>query len=212
MASGASKNKQEAIEHTDGHHRCGYSVYEIEKLPQRVICPYCRCVMKEPYQLTECGHRVCKGCFESRAVEAVNGIMVCPVEDCGVSFSRDQVKNIVLFFCTISNLFLKFMLDRAFKRELDNLPVTCDHKSNGKCTWSGPLKLYQVCLTRKCSFHLRFHIVSSRNIAMQHTFIIRAIYVQNSSVRIKSYPITLAARVLPVSEHVPWASFAPRRW
>ena len=39
---------------------------------------------------------------------------------------------------------LKIMLDRAFKRDLDLLEVSCVHKKEENCDWVGPLKAYQV--------------------------------------------------------------------
>ncbi|CAF1273193.1 unnamed protein product [Rotaria sp. Silwood1] len=40
------------------------------------------------------------------------------------------------------------MLDRAFKRELDSISITCFHKVDENCTWTGPLKTYQEHLDR----------------------------------------------------------------
>ena len=91
MASSDKVKKQDSPEMTDGFLRCGYMVHDLAKFSERWICSYCSLVIKEPYQLLECGHRVCKGCFESRAAEAVNGKMICPAEDCDCKFDKDQV-------------------------------------------------------------------------------------------------------------------------
>jgi hypothetical protein len=37
------------------------------------------------------------------------------------------------------------MLDRAFKKELDVIPVVCMYRIDRQCTWTGQLKDYQVC-------------------------------------------------------------------
>ena len=70
----------------------GYCPYELEKIDIKYKCPYCSSMMKEPIQLTECGHRTCKGCFESRATDAIKDMMVCPVPDCKTEFHKTQVK------------------------------------------------------------------------------------------------------------------------
>jgi hypothetical protein len=47
------------------------------------------------------------------------------------------------------------MIDRAFKREIDRLPIVCVHKKDTDCNWTGLLKDYQVC-TLKVS-HLNIY-------------------------------------------------------
>ncbi len=37
------------------------------------------------------------------------------------------------------------MPDRAFKRELDVIRVSCMHQKDNQCSWIGQLKDYQVC-------------------------------------------------------------------
>ena len=70
----------------------GYSIYDIENADPKWKCIFCSLIMKEPIQLTECGHRCCKGCFESRAADAVNDELECPVDDCHTSFHKGQVR------------------------------------------------------------------------------------------------------------------------
>jgi hypothetical protein len=76
---------------------CGYQIYGLEKADNRYKCPYCVLIMKEPIQLTECGHRTCKGCFESRATDTADDMMLCPVVDCDTKFHKNQVKIILMF-------------------------------------------------------------------------------------------------------------------
>lgn len=78
------------------HSPCGYSIYEINKADSKWKCIYCFLIMKEPTQLTECGHRCCKGCFQSRAASTPDDTMTCPVEDCHAEFRKNQVK---IYFC-----------------------------------------------------------------------------------------------------------------
>jgi hypothetical protein len=67
---------------------------------------------------------------------------------CGVSQRRS--KNLFLSIKSCKDelhfFILKIMPDRAFKRELDSLQVTCCHKEDKNCAWVGPLNAYQVCI------------------------------------------------------------------
>ena len=74
------------------HAPCGYTTYGMETIDARYKCIYCTWIMKEPIQLTECGHRCCRGCFEFRAAVAPDGILICPVNECETKFVKDQVK------------------------------------------------------------------------------------------------------------------------
>jgi hypothetical protein len=129
---------------------CGYEVNDIERLSPKCRCIYCILVIKEPIQLTECGHRCCKGCFESRAAASIDDKMLCPVPECDTKFSKNQVR--IIFISTksckdkLSIFILKIMTDRAFKKELDVLVVACTHKTDKKCPWTGQLQFYQVCI------------------------------------------------------------------
>ncbi|CAF0800447.1 unnamed protein product [Rotaria sordida] len=62
--------------------------------------------------------------------------MTCPVEGCQCPFYKNQV-----------------MPDRAFKKELDSVPVICGHKVDANCSWKGPLKSYQEHLDQS---HIHF--------------------------------------------------------
>ncbi|CAF1061544.1 unnamed protein product [Adineta ricciae] len=105
----------------------GYSVYEMEKVPDKWKCVFCSGIIKEPVQFVECGDRSCRGCYESRLAASPNGKLICPGQECNVEFDKSQTMN-----------------DRAFKRELDKLEVTCIHKSDQhSCLWTGALYTYQ---------------------------------------------------------------------
>lgn len=49
------------------------------------------------------------------------------------------------------------MLDRAFKREIDELPIICTHRQGFNCEWKGVLKNYQVssCIMKLYLFILK---------------------------------------------------------
>jgi len=75
---------------------CGYLIYEIEKADDKWKCIFCLLIIKEPIQLTECGHRCCKGCFESRAADATDDILICRADECNCEFHKSQVKLIFM--------------------------------------------------------------------------------------------------------------------
>jgi hypothetical protein len=70
---------------------CGYSVYHISQLASKWKCPFCSFVIKNPYQLKECGHRVCADCYDTRAAKTMDQMMICPVDGCNVEFDRNEV-------------------------------------------------------------------------------------------------------------------------
>ena len=63
----------------------------MQNTSDRWKCIFCHLIIKEPLQLTECGHRCCKGCYESRAVLAPNDMMMCPDDECQYSFHKTKV-------------------------------------------------------------------------------------------------------------------------
>jgi hypothetical protein len=99
----STNNKSKQVDRTNSSHSiieylaCGYLIHCIEKVDNKWKCIYCLLIIKEPIQLTECGHRCCRGCFESRAAEAVDNMMVCPASECGITFNKNQVKIIFMF-------------------------------------------------------------------------------------------------------------------
>lgn len=77
---------------SDGFFRCGYVTYNISGYDKRSICLWCSNMIKEPIQLTECGHRVCHGCFKSRAAKMdAQDTRPCPDPTCDKPFQKDQV-------------------------------------------------------------------------------------------------------------------------
>jgi hypothetical protein len=98
----AANTKLKTVDHppslpsTSKSVRCGYLIYEIEKADDKWKCISCSLIIKEPIQLTECGHRCCKGCFESRAADAADDILTCQVDECNTKFHKSQVKLIFM--------------------------------------------------------------------------------------------------------------------
>jgi hypothetical protein len=89
-------NLSHTLSSTADHIRCGYPVYN-DNQDIRWKCIYCSLIIKEPIQLTQCGHRSCKGCFESRAAVTPNDVkMQCPVSDCQEIFDKTDVRIIFM--------------------------------------------------------------------------------------------------------------------
>lgn len=42
----------------------GYDVFPIETLDKRYECQICLLILRDPVQLSECGHRFCKQCLD----------------------------------------------------------------------------------------------------------------------------------------------------
>jgi hypothetical protein len=101
------------------HLVCGYTIDRTEEADNKWKCIYCLRIIKEPIQLTECGHRSCKGCYESRAAASTDGNMVCPIEDCECEFEKTQVRII----CCIGKRYVIFQ--RSWPIERSNENWTC---------------------------------------------------------------------------------------
>ena len=91
-----TSNSIKSLSSKQTHVAYGYPVYNLDNINERWKCVYCSLLIKEPIQLTECDHRCCKGCYESRVVETGNELMVCPVQDCQMPFSQKDVSYISL--------------------------------------------------------------------------------------------------------------------
>ncbi|CAF1078601.1 unnamed protein product [Adineta steineri] len=105
----------------------GYNIDDIDKANSRFKCIFCKLIIRDPIQLTECGHRSCRNCFDERANKEPDGNVTCPCDDCHIVTNKSQV-----------------MPDKAFKKELDNIRVVCIHRRDDQCTWAGHLRDYQA--------------------------------------------------------------------
>ena len=68
---------------------CGYKIDDSDSINPRFKCIFCSQIVRDPIQLTECGHRGCRECFDLRAAKAADGNIACPVKDC-----ENQITNI----------------------------------------------------------------------------------------------------------------------
>jgi len=69
----------------------GYDIEGFEEINQRFICIFCNLIIRDAIQLTECGHRCCRGCFEVRAAVSIDGNITCPCVDCHEITNKNQV-------------------------------------------------------------------------------------------------------------------------
>lgn len=92
------KNEAALSASTSEYTKYGFSVFDIEKIDPRFKCLFCELVIKEPIQLVECGHRVCRGCFDIRAAAADNERVKCPQKDCAEFANKEQVYSILRNF------------------------------------------------------------------------------------------------------------------
>ncbi|CAF4994329.1 unnamed protein product, partial [Rotaria sp. Silwood1] len=84
-------------------------------LDTKYICPSCSLILKDPVQLTECGHRLCQTCFSTQPETTI------------------QCRQ-----CQSETLRIEVRLDRGFINEMKSVPIDCSF-----CQWTGVLNNYQ---------------------------------------------------------------------
>ncbi|CAF1083017.1 unnamed protein product [Rotaria sordida] len=93
----------------------GFNVENEESLNSMYICSHCSLLLRDPVQLTECGHRFCQSCIN----EQESDIITC--SECRDKISRN-----------------KLIIDRGFKNDMQSLSIVCS-----LCSWTDILKNYQ---------------------------------------------------------------------
>lgn len=93
----------------------GFDVANLDNIEPKFICSVCKLILREPVQLTECGHRTCKSCAEN----LINDTVICPI------YNEETSKQNV-------------MVDKGMKREMKTLPIKCLY-----CNWKGLLNDYE---------------------------------------------------------------------
>ncbi|CAF1490225.1 unnamed protein product, partial [Didymodactylos carnosus] len=99
----------------------GYYIANRDTVDVKYICPLCRLLIREPVQILSCGDRTCQNCLNSNIGQTE---FRCP------SCKKVATKSDVI-------------IDRGFKRDIEQLTVICYRKIQG-CQWSGRLKDYQT--------------------------------------------------------------------
>ncbi|CAF3375195.1 unnamed protein product [Rotaria sp. Silwood1] len=93
----------------------GFDAKNLHILDTKFICPVCFLILRDPVQLTECGHRYCQTCLNV----AQEKTSKCPQ-------------------CQAETLSTSIRLDRGFKNDMKTLSIDCSF-----CQWTGILNNYQ---------------------------------------------------------------------
>jgi len=98
----------------------GYESNFLEDPSEIFKCVVCHLVLKEPFMLVECGHRVCKGCFKQIIRHTPGGKVLCPLDRTQIDVN-------------------KVVQDKGIARTILDFKVKCENSSIG-CTWVGELR------------------------------------------------------------------------
>ncbi|CAF3622445.1 unnamed protein product [Rotaria sp. Silwood1] len=93
----------------------GFDANNKHVLDTKFLCSVCSLILKDPIQLTCCGHRQCQSCYELQYKTTIQ------CSQCFTKTSQCQV-----------------MIDRGFKMNMQSLPIECCF-----CNWIGCLSNYQ---------------------------------------------------------------------
>jgi len=100
----------------------GYDAIFAKEVPDELKCVVCHLVLRDPLQISSCGHRFCRPCFnrmKNNAYETTTDF-VCPVD-------REVV------------VLSKVFEDRGIARTVGNLKTQCTNVNQG-CEWMGDLR------------------------------------------------------------------------
>ncbi|CAF3744782.1 unnamed protein product [Rotaria sordida] len=98
-------------------------------LDTKYTCPKCLLILRDPVQLSTCGHRLCQSCIDTQQGAPIK------YPQCQTETPNGQV-----------------LLDRGFKSEMQSLPIDCSF-----CQWSGILNNYQFIRGKKEEHYLTTH-------------------------------------------------------
>ena len=107
----------------EGGYECNFTSEVPDEL---MICVFCHLPLKVPIQLSDCGHRFCKSCFDQFVNYAMEKAidLLCPND-------RKLIDRYKVF------------TDKAAERAVLSLSVYCDYVSNG-CEWTGELQELEI--------------------------------------------------------------------
>ena len=88
----------------------GYDATFVDEVHEELKCAVCHLVLRDPIQLSECGHRFCRGCLRSleKYAERLHTPLLCPVD-------REPFD------------VAKVFSDKGIARTIGNLKVRCSH-------------------------------------------------------------------------------------
>ncbi|CAF1098537.1 unnamed protein product [Adineta steineri] len=93
----------------------GFNTSNRDTFSSNYICIICSLLLRDPIQLTECGHRQCKSCIDTQHQK----IIICPA-------------------CQIPTSIHKVMIDLGCNSDMQSLSINCLF-----CEWNGILQHYQ---------------------------------------------------------------------
>uniref|UniRef100_A0AAA9RY29 TNF receptor associated factor 4 n=4 Tax=Pecora TaxID=35500 RepID=A0AAA9RY29_BOVIN len=108
----------------------GFDYKFLEKPKRRLLCPLCGKPMREPVQVSTCGHRFCDTCLQEFLSE---GVFKCPEDQLPLDYA-------------------KIYPDPELEVQVLGLSIRCIHSEEG-CRWNGPLRHLQGHLNT-CSFNV----------------------------------------------------------
>ncbi|CAF3836277.1 unnamed protein product, partial [Adineta steineri] len=93
----------------------GFDAKNKTNLDSKYKCSECSLILRDPVQLTACGHRLCQFCFLNQ------NQTLMPCSECHMQTPKAQI-----------------LIDRAFKSEMQALPIICSY-----CDWTDTLQNYE---------------------------------------------------------------------
>uniref|UniRef100_A0A7N4NLW9 TNF receptor associated factor 4 n=1 Tax=Sarcophilus harrisii TaxID=9305 RepID=A0A7N4NLW9_SARHA len=98
----------------------GFDYKFLEKPKRRLLCPLCGKAMREPVQVSTCGHRFCDTCLQEFLSE---GVFKCPEDQLPLDYA-------------------KIYPDPELEAQVLSLAIRCIHSEEG-CRWTGGLRHLQ---------------------------------------------------------------------
>ncbi|CAF4871545.1 unnamed protein product [Rotaria sp. Silwood1] len=93
----------------------GFDARNKESFDPKYICHICSFILRDPIQLTGCGHRQCQTCLKVQQETMIKCLQ------CQTETSRNKI-----------------LIDRGFKNDMKSLSISCS-----VCEWTGILNNYQ---------------------------------------------------------------------
>ncbi|XP_030636844.1 TNF receptor-associated factor 4b [Chanos chanos] len=102
----------------------------LERPKRRFHCPLCNRIMRDPVQVSTCGHRFCDTCLQEFLSE---GVFKCPEDQLPLDYA-------------------KIFPDADLEQQILSLPIRCIHSEEG-CRWTGQTKQLKAHLS-VCSYNV----------------------------------------------------------
>lgn len=73
--------------------KLGYEIDDIEGINLKYKCLFCLLIIRDPVQLSQCGHRCCHVCSDIKAASNTEEGIECPFEDCHEFTNKNEVEH-----------------------------------------------------------------------------------------------------------------------